>query len=506
MKVRASTFILAMLSGLLLASCKNANLSIAGLQCSILNANLFSDGSCHTPGTLSLVSSKDGTAANAAIGVVGYAAGNGDKSTVAISADGSYATFLASSTNLTPYISSSASPYMALYKKSLKNISTSPDFINTNTGNVSDITSETVLEASLSSDGRYVSFVSNSASLVSGIGSGNGSGCGYALFMKDTSNLYSSVSVISTMNGTASTSANANIQDHDLSPDGRYVVFATVASNLVPTGDYASSAGDAEVYLKDLQSPSAQPVLVSSNDGTFSGRMTSFCVSGFCASPVSISGSHVSADGQFIVFGAQASNLTSVPPSISGSANSMQIYKKDLSHPSIPPVLVNTSDGTAAGFQFLNAKTDFTISSDARYVVYTYNNEIFLKDTLSLSQAPVLVSTPDGSTTADGSSASARISADGRYVVFLSTASNLIPGVSTSEEQVYIKDLTNLSSRPILVSSVDGTAASAANGSCNLPAINSDGSTVVFVSAASNLVPGFSGATSYAEVYVWKRN
>ncbi len=78
------------------------------------------------------------------------------------------------------------------------------------------------------------------------------------------------------------------------------------------------------------------------------------------------------------------------------------------------------------------------------------------------------------------------ISADGRFTVFVTESRNLAPGDDDDLEDVYLKDLQ--SGAVTLVSQgIDGKAANAA---AQVPAISSDGNTVVFASSASNLVVG----------------
>jgi Tol biopolymer transport system component len=76
------------------------------------------------------------------------------------------------------------------------------------------------------------------------------------------------------------------------------------------------------------------------------------------------------------------------------------------------------------------------------------------------------------------------ISADGRYVVFSSEATNLISGDSNNTSDVFRKDL--LTGEILLASS--STNGLQGNGFSNLGAISADGRFVFFKSNASNLV------------------
>src|SRR5205085_12160479 len=87
---------------------------------------------------------------------------------------------------------------------------------------------------------------------------------------------------------------------------------------------------------------------------------------------------------------------------------------------------------------------------------------------------------------ADGGSGAPRLSGDGRWVVFASNASNLVPGDTNGVADIFARD--RLTGRTIRVSSSAGGGD--ANGPSSLPTISRDGRVVAFNSAASDLVPG----------------
>ena len=91
-----------------------------------------------------------------------------------------------------------------------------------------------------------------------------------------------------------------------------------------------------------------------------------------------------------------------------------------------------------------------SISADGRYVVFQSSSndllaadnnnasDIFLKDTWTGTLTPV--STASDGTQGNLGSTSASISADGRYVVFSSNASQLVPGDTNRAHDVFLKD------------------------------------------------------------------
>jgi Tol biopolymer transport system component len=91
-------------------------------------------------------------------------------------------------------------------------------------------------------------------------------------------------------------------------------------------------------------------------------------------------------------------------------------------------------------------------------------------------------------TRANGSSFGPSISADGRYVAFKSYASNLVPADTNGVADVFVHDrLTGQTTRVSVAS--DGTEANGRSDSLKV-SMSADGRYVAFVSQASNLVPG----------------
>ena len=101
----------------------------------------------------------------------------------------------------------------------------------------------------------------------------------------------------------------------------------------------------------------------------------------------------------------------------------------------------------------------------------------------------------DGSGTAgNGASSTPSINGDGSLVAFVSAATNLV--ASVSGQQVYVHDWqTNQTS--LVSRDSNATVTNAGNGVSSAPSIRSDGRLVAFVSSATNLVTGVSGQQIY---------
>ena len=96
------------------------------------------------------------------------------------------------------------------------------------------------------------------------------------------------------------------------------------------------------------------------------------------------------------------------------------------------------------------------------------------------------VSVADDGAQANGKSSLPAISANGRYVAFTSGATNLVPDDTNGDFDVFVRDRRNGTTRLVSVSStgVQGNLTSQS------PSISSDGRFVAFWSDSSNLVPG----------------
>jgi Tol biopolymer transport system component len=137
-----------------------------------------------------------------------------------------------------------------------------------------------------------------------------------------------------------------------------------------------------------------------------------------------------------------------------------------------------------------------SISADGRFVAFTSgasnivpgdtnrNYDIFVRDTLT--NTTTRVSLDSAGNQANSDSYSLSISPDGRFVAFTSDASNIVPGDTNRNYDIFVRDtLTNTTTRVSLDS-----AGNQANSSSNNPSISPDGRFVAFSSFSSNLVPG----------------
>lgn len=217
-----------------------------------------------------------------------------------------------------------------------------------------------------------------------------------------------------------------------LTPDVRFVLFASTANNLVANGSNTAcrfpNPPRLNVYRRDRATGAT--VLVSFNEaGTGGGLGESL--------PKAISD-----DGRFALFESSASNL------VSGDTNGVaDIFRRDLWSNVTQIVSVGFNGDLANGLS-----RGSTMTPDGRYIGFTSlatnlvagdtNGvpDLFVRD---MQTGLTVLATPESRGAAFYNplgSESADLSADGQYVAFYSVSTNVVPGV-TNRGEIYLRDL-----------------------------------------------------------------
>ena len=299
---------------------------------------------------------------------------------------------------------------------------------------------------------------------------------------------------------------NLNLSGPSISSSGRYVAYASAASNLV----FNDTNGNPDVFLTDTCFavtscvPSTQLISISGSSGNGAP--------GTQGNSDSLEPS-VNSAGTYVAFSSHATNLDPNYPTLNGTTRQVFLRSACLTSTS---TTVCTSAFTelvsvaADGVNPANADaTQPSISSDGRYIAFvsTATNlipdvnpggiaQIYLRDTClnvttTCTPTTELVSSPDGLTPASSPSSQPSAATGGLYVSYTSAATNLINGVVPSFTQIYrtttcIAGLINCVPAITLVSSNDGVTP--ANAATSESSITSDGRYLAFASAATNLV------------------
>lgn len=253
-----------------------------------------------------------------------------------------------------------------------------------------------------------------------------------------------------------------------ISFDGRFVVFMSEASNLVPddTNDRI------DLFLRDRLLGTTQRVNVSSSGGQSLGG---------AADPV------ISADGRFVGFGTAADDL--VPDDTNGQYGGY-VHDRVTGVTSLVTVSSGGEQANAGcDLEFVSADGRLALfdSSASNLVAGDTNGQLdgFLHDRLTGETVRVTLA-PDGSQILGGYAYATRISDDSRLVLFASEATNLVPGDTNDVPDVFIQDRVSHETVRVSVAS-DGTQA---NDTAGVISMSADGRVVAFASVASNLVPG----------------
>ncbi|GAA2636997.1 TolB family protein [Paractinoplanes durhamensis] len=313
------------------------------------------------------------------------------------------------------------------------------------------------ISGDLSADGRYVVFDSFSSTLVPGDTNDNED-----VFLRDCrTNVTTRLSVSATGEQADGSSGSAQI-----SADGRYVTFISYAANLVPGPQRADIGYD--VYLLDRRTGTLTRI-TESPDGR-PGDGDSYNPS-------------ISADGRYVTFQTYAANLI---PGVAGG----NVLLYDRTTAQLSPVSV-AADGTATEA----GGAAPSISDNGRYVAFVSWSatltpgdtngvgDVYVRDVVA--GTTVRASVADNGQEIAGDSRGGEVSNNGR-VTFWSDDSTLVPGDDNGAADVFVRDLA-AGTTSLVSTATDGAPADNYSGG---PSITANGRYVVFHSAATNLAPG----------------
>jgi hypothetical protein len=315
-------------------------------------------------------------------------------------------------------------------------------------------------EGSLSADGTLVAFHSRASNLVPG-----DTNHAWDAFVHDrATGVTERVSVSS-----SGVQANGLSEWAVISADGRCVAFSSTASNLVAN----DTNGCSDVFVHDRSTGTTERVSVSS-----SGTEGDFTVDSWPS---------LSADGRFVSFASLATNLVD-----GDTNQSWDVFVHDRSTGTTERVSVDSSgaEGNRDSSMFSTISADgrfVAFSSAASNLVAGDTNgspDCFVHD--RATGITERVSVDSSGAQARGGSDMARISADGSVVGFLSTADDLVAGDVNSKQDVFVRDRARGVTEIVSVDSSGGSA----NRDSYAPWVSADGRFVLFESSSSDLVDG----------------
>lgn len=307
--------------------------------------------------------------------------------------------------------------------------------------------------SSLSADGRIVAFVSVATNLDSAT----------PVVNADPVHIYVHDARLGTTKLVSANSFGIEGDDYSFAPavsgNGRYIAYQSLADNLVPgdnNGVYDIFVYDRETSLNTRISPTTRDGM----DALFNSVPS------------------ISHDGRYITYFTQARN----PDVICCSESTIVVYDQNTGV--TRPILITGEDSTKRYWKY-----NPSISGDGRFIAFEYRQDVSAvpveimvhdRDTGTTSR----VSISSAGDAPDASSVYPAISADGRYVAFASIATNLVDGDDNGMSDIFVHDHISATTNRVNVDNEGNEA----NLHSRQPAISGDGRYITFMSEASNLV------------------
>lgn len=389
------------------------------------------------------------------------AGGGGDSTSPILTPDGRFVVFSSLAKNLSNPTNTPASPFHSkginVYLRDRLNgsatlVSISLDEISGGNGDS--------FATGVSTNGRYVLFESAASDLVV-----NDTNNAIDVFVRDLVSQTTTLVNVAT-NGTA---GDGGCRGSTMTPDGRYVAFVSAARNLV--ADDTNNLAD--VFIRDLQAGTT--TLASIGATRVPNNL-----------PCSSEAPDITPDGRYVAFFSNATNL------FPGARSVAEIFVRDTIAGTTIWVSTNAQSRVASILGGNAASFNHLISDDGHYVVFEASTNppsmlrpqgLILRHDLETGVTE-LINTNACVQRADYPSIrSIAISPDARFVAFIANTNGML-GTTTCVE------LWNADTGVTTLVSSDLSNAVPNNSTCDWPTIDSTGRFVGFLSNATNMVPG----------------
>jgi len=398
--------------------------------------------------------------------------GNGASYNQAISADGRFVAFTSEATDLVDISDTNKAP--DVFVRDLLAGTTALVSVNlegTATGNQGST------NPAISADGRFIAFFSDATDLVT---TPPGNPFAANVFVRDMA-IGKTTLVSINKDGTAS--GNHNSLSPTITPDGRFVAFVSVASDLVALPGPLLTTN---VYLRDLQSGTTKLVSINSAGTGGGNRSSAFSGDAGVITPI------ITPDGRMVAFQSLATDLVDVPDNNDRS----DVFVRDVLAGATTLVSINNAGTSTAN----DVSDEPVISADGRFVAFRsrandvtpndrfIQSDVFVRDLQT--QNTTLVSVNTSGVSSRGDSYTPSISSDGRYVAFASYSNDLVATPKTNHStDVFVRDLQ---SGTTVLASLNASGTGTGNDGSYYPALSADGKSIAFQSDAADLVsPSF---------------
>ena len=329
-------------------------------------------------------------------------------------------------------------------------------------------------EPAISSDGRHVAFTSLADNLVPRDTNGR-----QDVFVHD---LLSGTTVMASVDPTGLASGNHESYSPALSPNGRFVLFRSRATNL--SGDGVTGAEN--LFLRDLQLPITYALtttgLAPASKSVFSpdGSLVAF----------------ITADGRLRLWSVQFTNITySTNIGLAGSRLSISPDNRVVAFTESSPASLRALDPVANSISQISTavaggdRAGLRFSADGRFLVYAaaptplQSLQVFIYD-FQTGTSNLISQSFDGVNPGSADSDFPVLSPDARFIVYRSSATNLVSGAQNNVPNIFQWDRTP-SRTTLLTTGQDGAPA---NNRSFAPIFSANGATLLLPSAASDLV------------------
>lgn len=311
----------------------------------------------------------------------------------------------------------------------------------------------------ISDDGRLILTETFATNLVGGEG-GSRSGK-LALFDRDTGH----VQRVDVNSSESAAGGDPGINFGSMTPDGRFALFSTDRPGLV-TGD---TDGRYDLFVRDIAAGTTVRLRTGVGGALSEGGGGPFETA-------------ISADGRYVSFVSSATNL------LPGGSSGQHVYVHDRRDGTTVQAdrgrAGEQADDSSNGGEIAANDRFATFESQAGNLVVSDTNgkiDVFLRDLAAGTTA--IVSVGEGGAESRGTSFNPRVSGDGRFVAFSSTASNLVAGDTNNRIDVFVRDMHAGVTQRVSV----GSAEKQANRRSYLMDISTNGRYVVFFTDATNL-------------------
>lgn len=389
--------------------------------------------------------------------------GNANSFNAAISADGRFVAFVSNSSDLVSNDTNGAADVFVLDRSTG---TTTLASVNRNGVSGNGISGSPAISA----DGRFVAFVSTATDLVAGNLNG--------VFVRD---LQTNTTTLVSRNRSNSTGGNGTVSNDSppvITPDGRFVLFASRDSDLVAN----DTNNRADVFVHDRGQGTTTLVSVNQNNSASANSDSSF-------------GASITPDGRYVVFESGADDVVSI--NVGGSVFRLNVFVRDLQTGTTRLASISSdgsTGGNGASFGFRQSITPdgrlVTFASRATNLVAgddTNNGfDVFARDFQAGTTQLVSAALNSVTNAGAGESFEPSISDDGRFVAFSSEAPNLVTSDANNSFDVFLRDLQTGTTTLVSRSNAGQDSGNALSDS---PLITRDGRFVVFESAASDLTP-----------------